>query len=455
MPLPSNLNYTGKIEGSAARSYRNNISPNGPTYGYSLGDTININIATRNNLVLAASESYIEFDLQINNTSGAASSYRLDSCGIHGLFQRVKEVNGSNVITDNDNYGNFAKVMYDLQSPFSSTFGKLNIMTGSRSDFVSPVNVAANTLTYIATSQTNSGELLGASIATGTSTVVRTYCVNLISFLGSLSGKQYIPLFALTSAPITLQLTLVDSILKFCAATSGVGSITISNIQFVAQFIELSDQAMGELTSQLGSNRLEFPLTQFKNFSTTFSGLVANNQISINVPAKYASLKSYIITQRESTGLINKFPFSSIVNNISTYQFKIGPNTIPSSQPNRLVEMFCEVLKVMGSISDLLYNPNIDLSSYTQNSNTALAIGTDANFNSSGSGSFYIGIDLENFPNSPKDSIFAGYNSMTDDTAILITYNSNNPPIAAPRFDIYACFDSIFVCENGVGYIRA
>jgi hypothetical protein len=346
--------------------------------------------------------------------------------------------------------------MYDLQSPLSATLGKLNILTGSSSSFLTPVNVAANTLTYIPTNQINAGELLAASLANNGSSSVRTYCVNLISMLGSLSGKQYIPLFAMTSAPITLQLTLVDSLLKFCAATSGAGTITISNIQFVAQFIELSDSTMGELISKLPNpSRIEFPLTQYKNFSTTFTGLVSNSQISINIPAKYASLKSYIVTQRLGTGTINIFPFSSVVNNVLSYQWKIGPNTIPNSAPNRLVEMFAEVLKVMGSLSDLGYNSNLDYSSYTQNVNTALAIGTDANFNSAGSGSFYIGIDLENYPNSPKDSIFAGYNSSNEETALLITYNGNNPPIAAPRFDIYASYDSIFVCENGVGYVRA
>jgi hypothetical protein len=157
-----------------------------------------------------------------------------------------------------------AKMLYDLQSPLSATYGKLNILTGSRSDFITTyaapaitqalvtANIAAVT-NYLPATQVNSGELLGASVATATSTTVRTFCVNLISALGSLAKHFYLPLFAMTSAPIRLDITLVDSLAKLCACTSTAGSINITNLQFVAQFVELNDSAMAELISQLPS----------------------------------------------------------------------------------------------------------------------------------------------------------------------------------------------------------
>jgi hypothetical protein len=139
---------------------------------------------------------------------------------------------------------------------------------------------------------------------------------------------------------------------------------------------------------------------------------------------------------------------------VSSYQFKIGAQTVPSTAPSKYPEMFAEVLKAMGSLSDLAYNPNIDFSSYTQSSNTALVIGSDANYNAQQSASWYIGIDLENYPNAPKDSIFAGMNTTTDDTYLMVTYGSTAPTHTAPRWDIFAVFDAVIVCENGVAFNR-
>jgi hypothetical protein len=463
MPLPTNLRYGSKVESAPAQSFRQTIPPNGPTYGYALGDTIEFLIPTKRNLVMVPSESYWQFDFKITNSSGAASTYRLDSCGIHGLVQKVKEVHGSNTLFELDNYGNFAKMLYDLQSPLGSTYGKQNVLTGSRNDFVATYNapaiaagaaVAAVT-NYLPAIQINSGELLGSLIAANASTTTRTYCVNLISLTGALCPRNYLPLFAMTSAPLRLNITLVDTIAKFCASTLGTlsthGTISISNIQFVAQFITLSDEAMNEVLAAIPDNRLEFPITSYKNFISTTTGLVAGSQLSIPVPAKYSSLKSIILTQREGTGLNTKFPFSTVVNQLASYQFKIGPNTFPSSAPSKLPEMFAEVLKCFGSIADTKYNPNIDYITYIQDVNTAL---TDTNFNMASSGSFYIGIDLEGYPDAPKDQVFAGYNSTTDDTYIYLTYSSTTAPtITAPRFDIYVSFDAVFVCKDDVAYL--
>ena len=36
-----------------------------------------------------------------------------------------------------------------------------------------------------------------------------------MSYVGSLSGSQYIPLFEMTSAPLTLEIQLVSTYLKF------------------------------------------------------------------------------------------------------------------------------------------------------------------------------------------------------------------------------------------------
>jgi hypothetical protein len=63
--LPKNLNYGSKVESASARSYRTNIQPQNGTGPYNAGDTIIINIPTRNNLVYVPCESYLKFKLTV------------------------------------------------------------------------------------------------------------------------------------------------------------------------------------------------------------------------------------------------------------------------------------------------------------------------------------------------------------------------------------------------------
>ena len=99
--LPKNLKYGNKIESAPSKSYRSNIQPQNGTGPYSLGDTITINIPTRANLVLATTESVLKFNVTLK--AGAASAFRWDSCGAHGIIQRIRVWHGSNLLEDIDN----------------------------------------------------------------------------------------------------------------------------------------------------------------------------------------------------------------------------------------------------------------------------------------------------------------------------------------------------------------
>jgi len=111
--IPKQLVYQNKVESAAARSYKSNIAPQNGTGNYGAGDTIIINIPTRANLVTAMSENYLKFDVLFKST--AASDYlRWDSCGAHGLIQRVRVFSGSNLLEDIDNYGMLSKMLFDV-----------------------------------------------------------------------------------------------------------------------------------------------------------------------------------------------------------------------------------------------------------------------------------------------------------------------------------------------------
>ena len=144
--LPKNkLVYGSNVESSAAWSYRSNIQPQNGTGTYNAGDIITINIPTRINLVLAPEESVLKFTLTY--TAGAASDIiRLDSCGAHGVIDRIHVWHGSNLLEDITAYGVLAKIMFDLQVTSDATYGKHSILSGTRNDLVVslPTLVAAD-----------------------------------------------------------------------------------------------------------------------------------------------------------------------------------------------------------------------------------------------------------------------------------------------------------------------
>jgi hypothetical protein len=111
-------------------------------------------------------------------------------------------------------------------------------------------------------------------------------------------------------------------------------------------------------------------------------------------------------------------------------------------------------------MSDLNHQPSIEYSSYTQDTPSANAgdaavwLGTPIYGSSQvNSGSFYIGLDLENYSNSDKSAIFSGYNTNTDDIYFIPTYAAQGGATSV-RFDAYALFDTVLVFENSTCYVK-
>lgn len=482
MSIPRNLRYQGKIESAASRSSRVNISPQNGTSTYNLGDTIIVNLMSRPGLVLVPSESYLKFNLAVTNGDATANSYRFDSCGAHGLIRQIRVFSSSNLIQDIDTYSGLAKVLMDIQAPTSATYGKLNVLAATRADqvitgfgsaaivgtaasgFVNGVQVTsaaatndqlAAVLNSLSVNQINSGEAHAISLGAGAPSTQQTYCLNLISLVGSLCQNNYLPLFA--SGALRIEITLHDTLSKIFAIGNlnanavGLGSIAITNCEYVANLIELSDSAMGMVNASLQGQPLQMVVPDWKNFqySTPVSSGI---QINVPIAAKFASLKSLITMTRDRYGLSAYYPQSSAVNGLSQYFYRVGALLLPSKPPSTIQECFCEVMKSIAGMSDLGHMPSIDKQSYQLPASTTQSLATLSN-GATSSGSFYIGLDLEGYPNAAKDGIYAGYNTTTDDIFLTITYGTVANAVTT-RFDTFALFDTLLVFENGVAYAR-
>lgn len=459
--IPTKLRYGSKVDSAPARSYKTNVQPQNGIGPYGAGSVIYLNIPTRSNLFMASTENYFRFDFTCKNTSGAAATARWDSCGAHGLIQRIRVFHGSNLLEDIDNYGLLAKMLFDTQVHTDSTYGKMNILAGTRNDLnvsipalaiAVPGTSNATTANYASATQANSGELIG-SLANNASSTKRTYCLNLISIIGSLCSDKYFPLFACTSAPLRVEIWLVDSINK-CMNINGAGEFTLNNVEFVANTIEVSDDVMGIVSNSLQGQPLQFVVPSYRNYGWSGNSLTngTTTQINMPIPAKFSSIKSLFVCMRDNgLGGNNFYPFSCVsMGTFIDYYFRVGSLIMPPKYPYSTTEAFAELMKAIGSISDLNHTPSIELLSYT----TSLSPSDSDAMGKAGnnSGSFYIGLDLENYVGANKDSIFAGYNTNTDD--IYFVYDITPGANINPRFDSYALFDNLLVFENGTSYAK-
>jgi hypothetical protein len=484
--LPSNLNFNNSVEASASRSFRSNIQPQTGS-SFKKSETIVFNIPTRNNLVMSGSESVLRGKVTFRN-GGALSNYlRLDSNGAHGLFYRLQIYHGSNLIESIENYNTLTKMLYDLQVSTPQANGKYSILCGTSTEYAStPVAVettadatapgatylqaeaqSARTLVNslkanlnslrITSKYINIGRRLnpyGTAIAANADTSF-DFCLPLVSLLGTLSPK-FLPLFAMKSAPLRLELQLVSDPLQaiMCdAALDTTNDMIVSDIEFIASMMELSDSAIDVIKLNTGGKPLQFTFGDWKNYRWASAVPNSVTNLSVPIPAKFASLKSLFIASKRSdtSGRLDYLPFPAEKNGLISYTFRIGPTIIPSKPPSTVSEFFSETLKAIGGISDATHAPAIDFDSYNTDvqlqSNETLAYCTNIP-----SPSFYVGLDLESYAGADKSQLFSGLYTANDDIFYMPILN----PGAAITLivDAFACYDSVIVFENDTAYVK-
>lgn len=435
MSLPKNVLYTNQVESSYARNYNNNIAPQNGTGPYGGGETIIINIPTSRNLVMSGADSVFKFSLTVTNGAAANNYIRLDKCGAHGCIKRVRIFHGSTLLSDIDNYNNLVAMMMALQQSEDSSTGKQNLLAGFDG------------------SNLSCGEKLNpAQAAIGAATTIRHYAIPIMNFLTY--SDKYVPLFALTGAPLRIELQLVNTPAEFICSTVALASFSITNVEYIVNFMELSDDAMIKINAASGNGPITWVVQDYRNYNNTIT-IAANGEYSIPVPAKFNSLRSLYNTYRsKSSGAITFFPMDSTHFGLDSYTWRMGSRTVPTKPPQTYVEFFSEVIRAIGSISDLNHEPFINKFSYSDKqapiANDETAVATTANTSSN---SFYTGLDCEAYSSSGMATVYQGYNSRTDDIFFIPKYNSS-ATAGLIRIDTYAYFDQVIVIENGFARVE-
>ena len=344
MSLPKQTLYTNNIKGSHARNYQSNIAPQN-SQEFNLAQTIIINIPTARNIVMSGADTMLKGSLNFSPDTNASVA-ALDKGGIASIIQRVRMFHGSTLLMDTDNYGNLIAMMTALQQSEDNVANKLQILQGT-------------------------GVRKGLVISQAdTSDIEIDFSFNLMSILTL--TNNYVPLFAMTGAPLRIELQLVDKLTKILASTAVSGHVAhsskklLTNVELVCNLMEISDSGMALIQKAAGPI-VQWVVSDYRNYASNVVLGTGVTQLSVPIPAKFNSLKSLFWSFREhSEGDATFFPNESCKFGLLEYTTRIGSHVLPAKAPNSVPDFYAEVLRAISSVSDLNASTTINKTNYTK-----------------------------------------------------------------------------------------
>jgi hypothetical protein len=226
-------------------------------------------------------------------------------------------------------------------------------------------------------------------------------------------------------------------------------NFTASGINYCGEFLELPDSAIAAIKAG-SSSPMQVVLPSYRSYTNSAAITTAGTQVSFPIPAKFSSLKNIFVATRTTAGLAAQFPSSHCKFGLTSYNFRVGSEVLPSTAPTSLPEIYTEAVKCFGSVADLQLQPSIDNTAFSLDVPNTVAGLVEAS--TEDSGAFLVGIDMEIYQNAEKASIFAGTNTNTSDIFFIVNHTpAGNVTILQTAF---SCYDQVLVFENGVCYSR-
>jgi len=397
---------------------------------------------------------------------------RRNTVRLNAYSSRYIRFHGSTLLEDVDNYGNLMAQLCTHQRSADNVSYKGSVVegfeescavlvTGSGAGASATPIYSLNALRGARISNPTYGAAAGLAI--GGVTPSKTFCIPLVSILGSL-GDKYLPLFAMTAAPLRLELQLVNSALVPFVSITAMASFALSNVEIIGSFIELSDQALGVIQQSQMGQPLTLAVNRYSNLVYNATLNNASTNVSCPVPFKYSSVQAIINTIRQhSAGAITFDAYGSFHYNINEYWYQFGSESLPTKHPGSSSTggadhqtMFNYYCSALGSPYDLDYNPLVSL--YTYDTLTVPVATTETANTYTGnltsiSGAFGIGQELVSFPSANQDQMFSGRNTSTEDIYHNMIFNAN-ATTPAVRFDYYCLHHAVIICDNGAAQIR-
>jgi hypothetical protein len=277
------------------------------------------------------------------------------------------------------------------------------------------------------------------------------FAIPLLSIL-SLTDN-YVPMFALTNAPLRLEIQFVSSINQFVSSNVVVTDAptagkTFNDVKFIANYVEISDSGMAIIAQSLGGRPLEWVCSSFANYVFNTNLPNAEKQVSMPVPAKFNSLKALYFITRLSANIAGSTdqPTDDMPKfGLSEYSVRIGSKVIPSTKPNSVPQFLAEMERALGSVGNRVSPHNYTYAQITTDGSVTPGINAL-------SSAFAIGIETESYSSAPMGSVYQGLNTSTDDIFFQPTYVHN--AAVDVRIDCYASYDQLITIESGQASVQ-
>ena len=438
--LPKELNYEDKLGNSvAAKTVRLSVTPYNNQI-FASGGIIKLKLPSNKNSFFNAKNSYLKLTV---NVGAVGTEFIAPDAHISSIISRLSSFSGggATLLEQQDASGALYSLLLDIQT-HPAQRGNVNAGMAAGGSF----------------------SILGGSAygRRGVGLAQNTSCTYAFGLVSSVFGSQakLFPIGELSDG-VELHLQLADFRQAFIATTDAASQtitnaaaigdadgtidanlITISNVELVAEYIELAPQASLAIR-QMNGGVYELPNEQYRAVSVSIP--MGTTQTSLLINHRFSSIKNLwagLYSNANQNTLLASGVSGRTKHTLSSYQYRVGSYYIPQKPVNCTgngAEAFAEVEKCCRSgMNNILGSCSITLADWIAGGNAAM-------------GGFVIGTALDTFQYSAGKGARSGINTL--DSPIFLDLTFSTATTEALTAIVWAHIDSEMVVDATTGQV--
>ena len=441
--VPEDLRYSLLPSSAQARSYTSQIYPsNGSKFAWQSKLVINVPTGSPGTW-LVPHESLLQFTF--HNDSDI--TVKLDS-GAHSLFSRLEVYHGPNLVESIAEVDTLHDLLLNAQMSLDQRTGSWARVSGGY------VAAAGQEVSYA--TRVNMA-LWGRDVPAGGSV---TLAMQLPSSLVGCCASKYLPLSLMSGSDVRIELTMSTAasalycVVPDAAETTFAAeapSMYIDDVRFVAQINELESRADDAVSAAAeSSGAVTWHATQWRSYISSIQedATYANTQVA----ARFSSLNALVFAFKPAQNVSNNLARSASTETatLTQYQFRMGPNTVPSQPIKFDANNFAEIVPIVNEAFGI---------SRSHVGETGImwlseAIASEDNLvGTTGykGGSFCAGISTSSYPGSTESLMNSGANSISQ-LIFIETWFTEVPHDL--RMYTFAQYDVLYSLADGLLTVR-
>lgn len=412
MSLPQSLNYQlTKSNAVASMSSTYEVTPvSGLTFSAGTVTSFDIPCGTKSRF-LSPQDTTLRFTVTPTLTAGTTPTWQ--AIGPNFIQSITLWSSAGSVLLETiDNYGALWHLLRDITSD-ATMWGRDSITLGASS----------------------SVQRASASQNSGTSV---TYQMPLLSVISLFSAdRAYLPICDLNS-PLRLEITWASAAQALaCTGSPTAVAFTVSDAVLSCGMLTIADQAAAQIKSMVGQDGYLLHSTGWRVFRQTHTAGALSN--SIQIPARYTSVRGILNIIRDSSKLENKDAYSvgeRIRNYLTAYRVRVGSDFLtntPVPTTGTATQAYMELRRVFSALTSESLGGLINSDNWAKDASTTVAANAVT-------GAFAIGSECQPFSN-VAEKILSGLNSTANPIFVDLTFTGS--PVAS-TIDSYVEYDALF-----------